>query len=285
MADISPDLHKKLVERFPGHTWALSIPEIADLLVRATNEEWSPELFESHLRSTNWWRTVEPAVREWTQLQATDPAAAQARIEQQRQRVVQLVAELGFTGEIHHGASNHIAYLSLSQGWTEQRLRQVVADTWGPQPGTFTNVRALAQRYMVHLNDAEASDYTRRLFTGELSEQGLVGLFRQRALARFPHLADLINSGATPADFFADYVSMISEYTDTPASQIDLSRDPTWSRILSYNDPQSGQVRPMTFSEAMRYVRGTDQFAQSRRGRQETASFVDAITTALGTRR
>lgn len=289
MAGLDPNVDwefiARMMERWPGHMWVASIPELRDLLVQATREEWSPEMFESRLRNTNWWKTTEPAVREWTRLQATDPAGAQARIDQMRSRVVQLVAELGFTGQIEYGPANHIAYLAVSQGWNEQRLRQAIADTWGPQPGTFANVRSLADRFLVNLTDAEASDYTRRIYTGELTEDGLVGLFRQRALARFPHLADLINSGATPADFFADYVAMISEYTDTPIAQIDLARDPTWSQILSYNDPQSGKVRPMTFSEAVRFVRGTDQFAQSRRGQQEKAAFIDAITTALGTRR
>lgn len=273
----------KMLERWPGHTWAAGIPELRDLMVRATQEEWSPELFESQLRSSNWWKTTEPKVRSWIQLEGADPAAAQAQLAQQKTVVERLVAELGFSGTASHESANHIAYLSLSQGWDEQRLREAVADTWGPQPGTYSGVRSLAQRYLVDVNQGDLADLTKRLFTGQLTEQGLQGLFQQRALAKFPHLADIMKSGAAPMDYFADYVSMISQYTDTPAAQVDLVRDKQWSKILSHND--GGQLRPMTYNEAVRMVRSTNQFAESRMGREETATFVDSLTTALGTRK
>lgn len=290
MADLDPNVDwafvAKMVERFPGHIWIASIPELRDVLVRATREEWSPELFESNIRASNWWKTTAPKVREWTQLQGTDPAGAEAQIDAQNARVRGIVAEFGVGGDIDQGASRHIAFLSLSQGWTETQLRQAVADTWGPQPGTFSNVRGLAQQYLVDMTDQEAADWTRRVFTGELTADGLRQIFQTRASAKFsavPEIQNLLKTGATPMDYFGDYVSMISRYTDTPVSGVDLVRDPEWSKILSHND--AGTIRPMTYAEASRYVRGTNKFAESRVGREETATFVDSLTTALGTRK
>lgn len=286
MADISPELRNKLIERFPGHAWALTIPELADLLIRATNEEWSPELFESHLRNSTWWRTTSERSRQFTHLEQTDPAQAAAQVNATKQVIAQLAAQLG--GSFDDDTLGAIAWQYHRLGWTDQTLRQQVAAMIRPGAGQLVDVSAIAGAYLVDVTDDEAADYTRRLFTGELTEETLRGIFQQRAMSKFanvPELVNLLRQGATPRDFFADHIAMISRYTDTPASQIDLVRDPTWSQILSYHDPSSGQIRPMTYREAMRFVRGTDQFAQSRAGREETATFIDAVTTALGTRR
>jgi hypothetical protein len=278
------DLTQTMLERWPGYTWVGQIPELYSLIEQATNEEWSPELFEGKLRATTWWKQTAPKAREWTQLWGTDPAAAQAKTRTMRDQMSMFAGELG--GSLTQAQADTLVWNATAMGWDDAQIRREVAAIVAPGAAVTTDVRQLASRYMLDIADSEASDWTRRLYTGELSEQALTTTLMQRASAKFsgsPQIVELINQGGTPADYFGDYVSMISRYTDTPAAGVDLVRDPTWSKILSHND--KGMIRPMTFAEAQRYVRGTNQFSQSRLGKEETATFVDSLTTALGTRK
>lgn len=271
----------KMLERWPGYAYLASNPEIRDLLVSATREEWAPELFEAKLRATAWWQTTSSAVRQWGQLEATDGATAARQVNATKQTIAQLAGTLG--GSLDDNTLGGLAWQYHRQGWSDQTLRMQVANLIKPGTGQMQDVEGLASRYLIDITDGEAQDYTRRMFTGELNEATLRGIFQQRALAKFPTLAEQMKAGATPADYFADYTSMISRYTDTPVSAIDLVRDPTWSQILSYND--NGTIRPMTIAEATKHVRSTDAFANSMTGKAEAASYVDTLTKALGARR
>lgn len=273
-----------MLERWGGYAWVGQIPELYTLIEQATNEEWSPELFEGKLRQSAWWKATAPAAREWVRLSNTDPAAAQQHLSQKRDMVNQFAGTLG--GSLSQEQQDQLLWVGLVTGWDDAQYRREVAAVVQPGAGARVDVEGLARQYLLDVSDGEASDWTRRLFTGELTEQALRTTMMQRAQAKFsgsPQIVELINAGGTPQDYFGDYMSMISRYTDTPVSGIDLIRDPTWSKILSHNE--AGVTRPMTYGEAQRFVRGTNQFAESRVGREETATFVDSLTSALGTRK
>lgn len=281
MADIDFGFIAKMLERWPGYTYLMQDGEIRDLIIQATQQEWSPDLFEARLRNTAYWRNTNEQARAWRQLEATDPASAARRINETKQTVGQLASMLG--GSLDDANQGDIARKYLSMGWSDQTLRTHIAGMLKPGTAQMANVEGMASSYLLDITDEEAADYTRRLFTGELAEETLKSTFANRALAKFPTLAEAIKAGATPRDYMGDHIATISRNTDTPVGQVDLIRDPEWQRILQYNDGNT--IRPMTIAETTRYVRGTDRFAESSTGKAETASFVDTLTKSLGARR
>jgi len=282
MADVDWGFLEKMLTRWPGFSYLASDPEIRGLLIEATQQEWSPDLFEAKLRNTAFWRNTNEKARSWRQLEATDPASAARRINETKQTVGQLASMLG--GSLDDANLQDTAQKYLSMGWSDQTLRMHIAGLIKPGTTQMANVEGMASSYMLDITDAEAQDYTRRIFTGELDENTLRSTFADRAIAKFPQLAEAVKAGATPRDYFGDHIATISRYTDTPVGQVDLIRDKEWQRILQHDDGK-GQIRPMTLAETTRFVRGTDRFAESSTGKQETASFVDTLTKSLGARR
>ena len=277
---IDPDLRAKIMERFPAYAWIADVPEIAQLLQEAIDSDLTPDTLAARIRATEWWRTRDEAARKWADIEATDPASATQQVNDAKAAVKNLAAQLG--GNLDDETAGGLAWRYKREGWNERQLREAIAASSKPGGVPAMSVRDMASQYMLNLTPGQIEDYTRRVFTGELDQNALKGLFAQQASSAFPHLAEVINKGFAPRDYFSPYISMISQMTDINPADIDLVNDSKWSPIISYAD--KGALRPMTLGEAMRHVRGTSAFASSRRGKQEAAQFTMNIEQALGAR-
>lgn len=279
-------LRTKFTERFGTlYAWLFDDPEIGPIFQTAAEQEWDPNLLEARLRSSNWWRSRTDAQRKWVALEQTDSGEAVRRVNDQKFKIHQLAQMLGV--ELGDEDAGGIAWTALREGLNEQQIRSIVASRGPAGDGTRVNtdVRGLARSYMVDLDDETIDRLTRQVFSGVLNEDGLRSMLVAKASAKFPSMAEQIKAGITPEDFFADYRTMISRMTDTPAAQVDLMRDPEWSRVLSTTDAKTGQVRPMSLPEAQSYVRRSDRYGQSNTGRREMAEFTSTLTQILGTRK
>jgi hypothetical protein len=272
----------KMIERYPGYTWVGAVPEVRDLIVRATKEEWAPELFEAQLRNTGWWKSTNDSQRQWVAIEQTNPGEAANRVNATKRQIATLAGSLG--RELTDDQLGGIAWEFHRQGWDEQQLRQVIAQhTGGSSTAAQVDVRALANAYMVDVSDTQVDEWTRRMFDGSLDETRLRDTLGQLATAKFPYLATQMAGGVLPGDYFAAYRSMIAQLTDSSEEQVDMLRDPTWRAITSHADP-SGQIRAMTLNEAEHYIRGTSAFRGSRTGQQQLAGFEVGLQELLGVR-
>jgi hypothetical protein len=279
----SAELKAKILERWPAYAWLLDIPEIETLLTQAVEQEWAPDLFGAKLKATEWWRTRNDAARKWSDMEATDPGTTIQKVNSGKLNIKGWAAQLGAT--IDDNTAGALSWRANREGWDEQQLRQAIAATVKPAGAPQINVRSLANKWMVSLSDAQVDDFTTRLFTGELDQQGLTALMQTYATSQFPQLSDVIAKGISPGDYFDPYKQMISELTDTNPEAIDLRSDPVWSRVISTADEKTGQIRPMSLNEAQKYIRGTDAFGNSRRGQAEAAQFVTDFAQQLGLKR
>lgn len=272
-----------IAQRFPGALVYLNNPEVAALLEKAVTEEWAPETFEANLKATSWYQKTTDSQRMWYGIEAGNPGEASARVNARKQQIQLLVAQMGSTmSDADAGAH---AWQSLREGWSDTDLRYNVATLVQPSNTSMgaTQIRQLADQYMVTLTDDKVTDLNRRVIGGQLDETSLRSMLAAQSASQYPSLAEMINKGTTPADYFDPYKQIISKYTDTPPGQIDLN-SPTWRKIVSYATPD-GKMRPMTIDEATKYVRSTDEFANSTSGQQETASYISDFEKMLGTRR
>jgi hypothetical protein len=280
---VSPETRAKIEERWPSYAWLLNIPEIENLLSQAVEQEWAPDLFGSNLKATHWWRTRTETARRFADIEATDVATSHQMVNAQKVKVKELGASIGVT--IDDETAGSIAWDYHRQGMNEGDLRAFIASRFKPAGAPAINVRAMADKWMVGLSDQQVDDLTRRMFTGEIDQAGVTAYMQTMATSQFPQLADMIAKGISPGDFFDPYKQMIAEMTDQTPDAIDLRKDPVWSRVISTADEKTGQIRPMSLNEAQKYIRGTDQFGNSRRGQAEAASFVTDFAQQLGLKR
>lgn len=280
---LDPAAIETIKARFPGALIYLNNPEVAALLERAVAEEWAPETFDANLRATQWYIKTTDSQRTWYSIESGNPGEASTRVNARKQQIKALAYQLG--QEISDNDAGAHAWQSLREGWSEQDLRYNVATLVQPAGTSVgaTDVRQLANEYMITLTDDKLADLSRRAFAGQLDENGLRSMFAAQAAGQFPGLADQIKAGTTPGDYFDPYKQQIAKYTDTPPGQVDMN-SATWRKIVSYASPD-GKVRPMTLDEAIKYIRSTDEFANSTTGKQETANYQVEFEKMFGARR
>jgi len=281
---LDPAVIETIKKRFPAALVYLNNAEVAAKLEQAVAEEWSPETFEANLKATAWYMKTTDAQRVWYAIESGNPGEATNRVNARKQQIRTYLYQLG-APEVTDEQVGAFAWQSLRDGWSESDLRYNVATVANPAAtsAATVDVRKIASEYMIQPTDAQMGEYTRRTYAGQMDEAGLRSLFAKQAAGQFPALADIIAQGHTPADYFDPYKKMISKYTNTPEDQVDLNNN-TWTRIVSHATPD-GKMRPMTIDEAKRYVRSTEEFANSSTGQAELASYQMDFAKMLGMRR
>lgn len=281
MMAVDQAIRDKIAARYPSHAWLVDEPDIAALFEQAVNEEWEPDLLISRIQATEWWRSRSDKMKQWVALEKTNPGEATNRVNEMKSQIVTLSSQLGKA--LSDNDAGALAWAASREGWSSQQLRQAIAARVQPS-GTsvgMMDVRKLANDYFLNPSEDVVSDLTRRLFTGEMDEKTLQAWMAEQASSKFPTLGEWIKRGVIPAAHFSEHKRLISQYTDIPEGQIDLSNDPTWQRIIS--NPVPGEApRPMSIAEATTYIRSTKQFAESNTGRRERAAYIDGFRQMLG---
>lgn len=269
--------------------WYLEHPELGPILREATRSGWSKERLQAAIQRTNWWQTTAESNRAWTDLLNTDPATAEQQLLERMTTIGNEAQRLGVN--LPDDRLWKIADESIRYGWNDEQLAAAMAAEAKYQPdqtsgrgelGTsVTDIKAMASSYMVSVSDEDAWNYAQRIVAGTLTMEGLSDTFKARSLARFPQLAEYINAGITPDDYFAEHRNTASQLLGMPVTNIDMMNDPEFSRALGF-DPGDGTIRPMTVPEFTKMVRGTDRYGNSDRGQAEISTLGEGILRMFG---
>lgn len=153
------------------------------------------------------------------------------------------------------------------------------------QEGTLNvsvdDLRALSKSYMVPLSDQTLQEYSLRIAKGELDPTGVEAILRQQAKARFGYMADLIDGGTRPDDFFKPVRDVVAQTLEMAPGQIDLL-DPKWLKLVEVADPKTGQTRGATLSEALIAARQTPDYAKTFGARDQAARWQSGLLKAFG---
>ncbi len=76
---------------------AKAIPDLADILGRATREQWSPDRFVQTVADSNWYKSTSASQREWITKQITDPASAERELTVGSDKIRNLSTTLGLS--------------------------------------------------------------------------------------------------------------------------------------------------------------------------------------------
>jgi hypothetical protein len=275
------DTIDKIKTRFPSYGWLLDNPEITGVLFKAIQQDWAPETFASQLKSTDWWKSTNDKQRQWQALEATNPGETSKQVNSLKGDLTKVAGSMG--GGLDDATAGSLAWQALRNGWTQDEIHQAVAAHSSNVPGKESiNVDKVASDYMVDLSPQSKLDYARQLNAGTLDAGSFEEQMKMQAKSRYPTIAEYIDKGIQPKQFFAPYQQMVGKMIGKPADQIDLLGDQTWQKIVSTADPKTGTLRPMTLDETTRLVRGSDQFLSSDNGKDEAAKFTTDLGRQIG---
>lgn len=240
---------------------------IADWMARPMVPGADPfgEAFDLALRKTNWWRTTSATVRSWTELEASDPATASARLEANISVLKKLAMDRGLSTDeallrkagldvSKFGLSPEVALNNLASG-----MLQTSTGASELRQGFYgQSVRQLANKYGISMSDSAITNNAGQVATGQQTLASLEAQFREQAKIMYPSLAGGLDRGLSFQDMASPYARYASSILEIPEEQIDFT-DPKWSAAFNTRD-NKGNLSQMSFSEWADYLRKDPQF-------------------------
>jgi hypothetical protein len=281
---------------YPSAAYLLDNKEVGPLLLKAVAGEYDQQTFQQKLYATKYWRTTQDAQRKWDAFASLDPATAMAQVKQMRARLKDLSGSMGKS--LTAAGQHWISVQALRNGWDDTQVTDAVLSTikWkdysrggtqtksigGDMGATIQQLRALNAQYMVQGSDSGDFESALRILGGNQNIEGIEAMLADQAKKRWTHLTDAIESGVTPAQYFEQHRAVIAEQLEINPDQVDLMRDPAWRQVISHNDEKSGEIRPMTLSEATTLARQDDRWKATKGAQAEGATFAENLAKTFG---
>lgn len=265
----------------------LKDPEIGPILIKAAKLGYTPARLENELMGTSWYRNYSAATRQWRMLAEKDPQTANAQLAQRQADISDQASKLGL--QLDDQKLKTLAYQSLGFGWSPTQLTDALTSELKYSPEAATHgqigtgtaaVKALAAKYYLTISDETAFNYAKQITGGQLDMGGVEATFRSQAKGKFPTIADQIEAGVTPEDYFDPYRQTIAKELDLPVSAVDLANDPRYQPVLSMADGKT--LRPMTISETTKWARNQPQWDATKGGLDLASQFGEQLTKLFG---
>lgn len=289
---IDAAVRRKIQTTYPAFAYLLDIPEVGNLLAKATTEGWDTTRLQAQLYATRWWKTHSQTARNWDTLVATDVAEAK------RQRAIRIsevsneVRRLGI--KLKQWDIVGIAEGSLRGGWDPTRITQRIVEMGRGRPleaagdirATMQSLRALGRQYAVNLSNPTLQNWSMAMATGRLTEDGIraniVNIAKDRLDPQRKNdvLRDALDSGLTVRDTYAGVIEAVSGELEVDPSRVDLADD-YWGKLLDHVDDQ-GVARPMTQTEAIQWARSQGAWQKTGKAKESYAGLANAMATKWG---
>jgi hypothetical protein len=273
---------EKAQSLYPNISWALKVPELAGIILKAAAEQWDEGRIRSAIQSTDWWRERTEAQRRWDQLLNTDPAEANRQVELYRQRIEQWAGIRGIAldpQQIWWTAT----IAAANQFNDDQIAAYIVKNFTSRAPVVRDHLNQLAADYVVPLSEQALSMWEEKILKGEANQETFVAYLREQAKSLFPSLAPAIDRGITVRQYAEPYAQIAVRELGINPADIDW-RDPKWAPAIHRIDPNTGEPVSMSLAEWTRELRsnpiyGFDDLPQAR----ELASALgDALKRLMG---
>jgi hypothetical protein len=261
--------------------------------VYGTGADKNNDAIKRAISQTNYWNTVDAAIKNWDALEAPDQ---QKRVTQQKANLAQVFGEL----QLDDATLTDLATVIQRTGLNELGAKQLVYGSafarprteTGPQPRQLAlesaqadGLRRIAKAYGYRPPDLDAQ--IESILTGKqyaptgtvLTEQS----FRQKAekLARgsFGHLQDQFDSGLTLEDIFGNYREVAARVLEVNPTEIDYMSNDKWFK--AFGDAKTGQ---MSLSDWVRELKSNPDYGWrfTNQANQQVSGVVSTLERAFG---
>lgn len=195
------------------------------------------------------------------------------------------VAKLGMS--MDEDTLRQVATVAVKSNWNDTQImdRLLEGFNFGElQTGDMTafadTTRQLGTNYLVTLTDQRIADLTQRAFAGELSEEAILQMIQQQAIAEMPFLESYIDRGLRPIDAFGSLVGTAARELELDENQIDLM-DSKW-RDMMVRQNNDGTQRLATMGEVRQAVRDLPEWQNTEAAQSNAQQVGVAIASIFG---
>jgi hypothetical protein len=152
----------------------------------------------------------------------------------------------------------------------------------GLQQGTdAASLKALSRSYGLNLSDSSIEGYTQSIISGTITAQQIKDQFRNQAKSLYPALAAQLDTG-TVDDATESYRSIAAQTLGIDQTAINFSDATKFGKLLTYQDPKSGESRLMNATEWTQYLRGLPDWAKTSQAKEQYSGIINTVTKLFG---
>lgn len=293
--DASPeDVEQWVRENMPQMLWALEHPELGDILTRAAKEGLTSDRIFGLIHQTDWYNNTAEAARQWQFAKSQDPAQAAATVDRITSSIMVELDRLGI--EVPSQDLRQFADMAMSMGWTDERgtitpelRRALLSGALNADQARVGDVdvlrdrfKATAAAYFVPMTDETANEWAMKVAAGTASAEAFESYARDLAKSRFPTLAQSIDQGITPAQYFEPYRQHAAQLLEVSPAEIDFMNSPQWGKVINVYDDKQGVQRPMTLAEMGDYVRSMEAWQYTDQANVQASQVTERIGQLFG---
>jgi hypothetical protein len=270
-----------------SYSFFKSQPELMTLLKSAVSEQWTPEVFTSHLKNTKWWTQNSQSARQAQVLAKTDPATYKANLAAAQAAAGEAAVKAGaiLSGKQLQQLAQNIVNFQWNDAQVANYLGSYVNftkdHTIGGQAGAaYRQITQYAYDQGVRISDQTAKNNAAYLERGLTTMQGIQDGLRQQAISTYPGFAEQIAAGATMRDIAQPYIQMAAQQLELPETDISVWH-PKVRAALQQADPK-GQPAPMSLSDFQSTLRADPAWRTTQNAQDQTMQIGRQVLQSMG---
>ena len=131
------------------------------------------------------------------------------------------------------------------------------------------------------MSDQDVEGYVQSAIAGELSSQQIEDQFRNQAKSLYPSLAKQLDAGNLDSAV-SSYRSIAANTLGIDGTAIDFSDATKFGKLLTYQDPKSGEARLMNATEWTQYLRGLPEWQNTSEAKTGYDALIKSVETLFG---
>lgn len=211
-------------------TFFNSDPELKKLISDAVRGQWNTNVFQGRFMNTKWYQARTASQRQWADLTTRDPKEAARKINDTKLTLGNRLSQMGLN--MNANDLNWVANTSLSEGWTEEHTKQMLAvyvnyQGGGPASGTPATlemqIKSLANDYGMKATNNQLTDWVNGMLNGRYTQDNVTDFLKDMAKSKYAGMSNFLDQGMTVKQVAQPYLQSYANILETAPDAVDLN--------------------------------------------------------------
>lgn len=285
--------------------WLVNIyntnPEVATIIRDAYVNEYPDDKITTTINNSKWALGLQIGEYDYLKGTSTNDRSYLDKLDFQKTTVRETATKNGYT--LTDEQLNTLSASALKAGWDPTTLANKVgeavvsgaksgANVMGGAPTAQTpttlqtgsdaaSLKTLSRQYGLNLSDSDIEGYTQSIVSGVLTAQQIKDQFRNQAKSLYPSLSSQLDSG-TVDQATATYRATAATTLGIDPSSINFTDATKFGKLLTYQDPKSGENRLMNSTEWTQYLRGLPEWGKTAEAKNQYSGIINTVSKIFG---
>lgn len=263
-------------------------PELWALFSKAKAGQWTAGKWQAEFMKTQWFRSREASMRQWSDLTTRDPAEAQNKITERAANISDRFTQMGIT--IDEATLTMLASQSLQYSWSEDQMNNVIGSYVHYTPGATSGgiaemenqINTMAYQFGVSVTSEQMQNWIQGLVNKSFTDDNVTDFIRDAAKSKYAGLTPQLDSGRTTRDIAGQHIAEYSRLLEMDPGNVNLD-DPILARALQGTvDPRTGLPQSQTVFQMSQDVKKDSRWLGTKNARDDMMGATYGILQDMG---